>query len=99
MSCYNLVVDLLQEAPYFFAAQVKADFGYGLNREEGENRATWGNPLQNSGCSIQLVELIPHRPKKLNIKKISVEEPLAKLRSFSSVAPLSLDFLRRTRVD
>ena len=29
----------------------------------------WGNPLQNSGCSLELVELIPLQPKKLNIER------------------------------
>ena len=61
--------------------------------------ARWGNALQNSGCSLQLVELIPHQPKRLNIKKSSVGEPLAKFRLLSSVVPPLLDCLRRPRAD
>ena len=58
-----------------------------------------GNPLQNYGCSHQLVEMISRRPKKLNIKNFSVGEPLAKLRLISSVASPSLVCLRRPRAD
>ena len=60
-------------------------------------RAWWGYPLQNSGCSLQLVELIPRQLKKLNIKNISVGEPLEKFQLLSSVAPPSLDFPRIPR--
>ena len=59
------------------------------------NRARWDNPLQNSGCSHWLVELISRRPKKLNIKKSSVGKPLAKFRLLSSVLPSLLNCLRR----
>ena len=52
----------------------------------------WGNPLQNFGCLLQLVKLIKY-------KKISVGEPLKKLRLLSSVASPSLDFLMRPRAD
>ena len=45
-----------------------------------KKRARWGNPLQNSGYLLQLVELIPHHPDKINIKKSSVGEPLSKFR-------------------
>ena len=62
-----------------------------------KNRARWGNPLQNFGFLLQLVELIPRWPKKLNIKNISVGEPLAKFQLLSSVAPPLMDFLRRPR--
>ena len=55
----------------------------------------WGNPLQNSGYLLQLVKLIPRQPNKINIKKSSVGEPLAKFRLLSSVAPPPLDCLRR----
>ena len=55
--------------------------------KNNKNRAWSGNPLQNSGCSLQLVELIPRRPNKLNIKKISLGEPLEKFWLLSSVAP------------
>ena len=48
-------------------------------------------------CLLQLVELIPRRPKKLNIKKSSVGEPLEKFWSLSSVTPPFLDCLRRQR--
>ena len=58
-----------------------------------------GNPLQNSGCFLQLVELIPRRPNKLNIKKSSVGEPLTKLRLLYSVTPPLLDLLRRPRAE
>ena len=34
---YNLVVDLLQEATYFFAARVKYDSDSGVNRAEKKN--------------------------------------------------------------
>ena len=53
--------------------------------------------MQNYGCYLQLVELIPRLTNKLNIKNISVGEPLAKFWLLSSVAPPSLDFLRRPR--
>ena len=53
--------------------------------------------MQNSGFLLQLVELIPGQPKKLNIKKISVGEPLTKLWLLSLVAPPSLDCLMRAR--
>ena len=62
-----------------------------------KKRAWWGNPLQTSGCYLQVVELIPRQPKKLNIKKISVGEPFVKFRLLYSVASPSLDFLRRPR--
>ena len=55
----------------------------------------WGNPLQHSGCLLQLVELIPRRPKYIYIYKISVGEPLAKFQLLSLVAPPLLDCLRR----
>ena len=42
--------------------------------------------MQNYGFSLQLVELIPLRPKKLNIKKSSVGETLEKSRLFPSVS-------------
>ena len=41
---YNLVVDLLQDESYFFAALLKADSDSGVNRVERE-KTTWGNPL------------------------------------------------------
>ena len=53
---YNLVVDLQQEAPYLFSAQLKADSDSGVTRTK-KKQATWGNPLQNFGCSLQLVKL------------------------------------------
>ena len=34
MLFYNLFVDLLKEAPYFFSARVKADSNSGVNRAE-----------------------------------------------------------------
>ena len=93
----NIVVDLLQEAPYFFAAWVKSESDSGVNQAEKKKIATCGNPLQNYGCLLQLVELIPLQPKKLNIKKSSMVETLAKSRLLYSVAPPLLDFLRRPR--
>ena len=66
-------------------------------RRKKKKRATWGNPLQNSGCSLQLVELISRWPKKLNIKNTSVGEPLAKFRLLSSVAQPSMACLRGPR--
>ena len=54
---YNLVVDLLQEAPYFFVTRVKVDSDSGVNWAEG-GKATWGNPLQKNGFLLQLVNLI-----------------------------------------
>ena len=93
---YNLVVDLLQEAPYFFSSRVKSDSDSGVNRAE-EKRATWGDPLQNSGYLLHLLKLIPRRPNKLNIKKSSVGEPLAKFWLLSSVALPLFDCLRRPR--
>ena len=68
-------------------------------KSDRKKRARWGNLLKNSGCFLQLLELIPSQPKKLNIKKISVVEPLAKLRLLSSVALPLLDFLMRPRAD
>ena len=62
-----------------------------------QNRARWVNPLQNYSCSLQLVKLIPRQPNKLNIKKISVGEPLAKFQLLYSVAPPLLGCLRRPR--
>ena len=55
---YNLVVDFLQEAPYFFAARVEYNSDSGLNRAE-EKRDTWGKYLLNSSYSLQLVKLMP----------------------------------------
>ena len=52
---YNLVVDLQQEAPYFFAAQLKADSDSGVTRTKKKLRG--GNALQNFGCSLQLSKL------------------------------------------
>ena len=40
-----------------------------------KKRATWGNPLKKNCCLLQLVGLIPFRPKKLNIKNISRGTP------------------------
>ena len=96
-SFYNLVFDLLQEAPHFFAARVKADSDSGVNWAEGEKGDMWRNPLQNVGCLLQLVELIPRQPKKLNEKKIAVWEPIAKFRLLSSVAPPLLGCLGSPR--
>ena len=73
---YNLVVDLLQETPYFFAARLKADSDSGVNRTQ--KKATWGNPLQLFCFSIQLVKLIKY-------KKAQWGNPLAKLRLLSSL--------------
>ena len=53
---YNLVVDLQQETPYFFAAQLKADSDSGVTRKE-KKLAMWGNPLQIFGCLLQLMKL------------------------------------------
>ena len=91
---YNLVVDLLQEAPYFFEVRVKAESDFRMNRAD-KKRAMWGNPLKSFGCLLQLVELIPCPPNKLNIKKSSVEEPLGKFWLLSSVAPPFMDCRRR----
>ena len=55
--------------------------------------------MQNSGCLLQLVELIPRQPNKLDRKKISVGKLLEKFRLFSSVVSPSLDYLRRPRAD
>ena len=41
---YNLVVDLQQEVPYFFAAQLKAGSDSGVT-QRGEKKAAWGEPL------------------------------------------------------
>ena len=41
----NLVVDLRQEAPYFFAARVKDDSDYGVNRTEKKKERYVGEPL------------------------------------------------------
>ena len=80
-------------------AQVKADSNSGVNWEEGKKRDTWGNPFQNSGCLLRLVELIPRQPNKLSIKKSSVGEPLAKFRLLSLVVMPLLDCLRRPKAD
>ena len=56
-----------------------------------------GEHLENSGCFLQLVELIPCRPNKLNIKKSSVGKPLAKFWLLSSAASPLLDCLMRPR--
>ena len=55
---YNLVFGLLQEAPYFLTELLKSDSGSGVNWVGGG--VTWGNPLQNFGCSLQLVKLIKY---------------------------------------
>ena len=55
----NLVVVLLEGAPYFSSAIIKADCDSGVKRAEGK-KAKWGNPLQNFGCSIQLVKMIKY---------------------------------------
>ena len=68
-----------------------------MTRAERKEESYVGEPIVNSGYYLQLVELIPREPKKLNIKKSSVEDPLAKFRSLSSVALPSLDCLRRPR--
>ena len=44
----------------------------------GQKKATWGNPLQNFGCSLQLVKVIKYI-------KISAREPLSKLQLLSSL--------------
>ena len=59
----------------------------------------WGNHLQSYDCSLQLVELILRPPKKLNIKRSSVGEPLANFRLLSSVAPPLLDCLMSKRLN
>ena len=41
--CQNLVFDLQQEAPYFFAAQLKSDYDYGVTRTEKKSYV--GEPL------------------------------------------------------
>ena len=56
---YNLFVDLLQEAPSFFASLLKSDSDSGVNQTE-KKIYTWGKPLQNSGCSLKLVKLIKY---------------------------------------
>ena len=43
-----------------------------------QQKSTWGNPLQNLGCSLQLVKLIQY------LKGLA-GEPLAKLRFLSSL--------------
>ena len=58
---------------------------YRLPKKQKEG-AQWGNPLQNSGCSFQLVQL-----EKL--QNISVGEILAKFRLFSSVS--ATEFLKK----
>ena len=40
---YNLIVDLPQEAPYFFAALLKADSNYGFNQVEKKSYV--GEPI------------------------------------------------------
>ena len=39
-----------------FSAQLKADSDSGVTQTK--KQATWGNPLQNFGCLLQLVKLI-----------------------------------------
>ena len=69
---YNLVVDLLQEATYFFAALLKSDSDSGVNRAEKKN-LRWGTPCKILVFFLQLAKLIKY-------KKTSVREPLEKLR-------------------
>ena len=52
-------------------------------KNAGKKGAHWENPLQHSGFSLQLVELIKSK------KKRSVGEPLEKLRLFPSVGGTS----------
>ena len=53
---YNLVVDLQQEAPYFFAVQLKSDSDSGVTRTK--KQAKCGNPLEMLCCLLQLMKLI-----------------------------------------
>ena len=55
----NLVVDLLQEGPYFFAARVKSDSDSGVNWAE-KKKDTWDKPLICSGCLLQLMRMIKY---------------------------------------
>ena len=59
-----------------------------LNKET--EKPQWGNPLQNPGCYIQLVELITDQR---NQKNSSVGEPLEKFRLLPSVGG-SVNILR-----
>ena len=68
-----------------------------MNWAEKKDRVILGEPLQKSGYSLPLVKLISCRPKKLNMKKFSVGEPLEDFQLLSSVAPTLLDCLGRPR--
>ena len=63
--CYNLVVDLLQEAPYLFSTLLKSDSDSEVKRAEGK-KDTWGNPLKTFGCFLQLVKLIKYKKELIS---------------------------------
>ena len=48
---WDIVVDLLQEAPYFFAERVKSDSDSGVKRTEKEKRELHGG----TPCKILVV--------------------------------------------
>ena len=49
--------------------------------------------MQNSGCSLQLVELIPLLPKRIKKQESSVVEPLAKLWLLYSISEFLHNFI------
>ena len=79
---YNLVVDLFQEAPYFFAARLKADSDYGVTRRK--NKLRGGSP-----CKNWLLASVSETDSDSGVtwtgKYSYVEEPLVKFWLLTSV--------------
>ena len=68
----NLVVDLLQEGPYFFAARVKSDSDSGVNQTEEKKESHVGKPLEKFWLLASVGENDTTLTKEIKYKKSSV---------------------------